>query len=66
MKKEHVFASTITTAIILIVFLLMSVETWASIPLDIKILAIVPITFLSVIFSEWNFSPANSKPPLML
>ena len=44
----------------------MSVETWASIPLDIKILAIVPITFLSVIFSEWNFSPANSKPPLML
>ena len=66
MKKEHVFASTITTAIILIVFLLMPPVIWASIPFDIKILAIAPITFLSVIFSEWNFSPANSKPPLML
>lgn len=65
MKKEHVFATVFTTAMIFVIFLLMPSLIWGSIPFDIKIITVVPITLLNVIFCEWNFSPKNSKPPLL-
>ena len=65
MKKEHVFATVFTIAILFIVYLLTPLLVWSSIPLDIKIIAITPITLLNVMFYEWNFSSKNSKPPLL-
>lgn len=66
MKKEHVFATVFTIVIIFIIFLITPISIWSSIPLDINIIATTPITLLNVIFCEWNFSPKNSKPPLLI
>lgn len=65
MKKEHVFATVFTIAILFIVYLLMPLSIWSSIPFNIKVIVIIPITLLNIIFCEWNFNPKNSKSPLL-